>query len=254
MIRLITLLFFCFLLNIGTAQLFLHQPNLYYEYPYFEDGDGCYYLSVETDSSLLSYNKEFEAYIDLKIFDLQINMKYFTEDDDGYYYCPYERENKKDIKRSKAYVSKAQESHSLSHYYDTIYVIRNEPSDAYNPTRRRGGDNTKEFSFESIPLITSFSKEVQDKLINVQMEFREGDVITGEGKLKVVCPYSITVDVIKEVNSKLIKVGYLSNKKRGKYHGAIRDALYEYQVDNNMVVGFIDQETIKALKLDIRIE
>lgn len=254
MIRLFILLFIiCFVTNSTIAQIFIHQPNAYYEFPYLEDGDGCHYFSMETDSSLLNFNNEFDGYIDLEIFDIRKNMLYFNQDEDDFYYCSYENEKKTKVGNRRPYTSGNKKKPGLVKYYDTIYVLRNNPTLDYNPTRRRGGTNTKEFPFEPIELITSFSDHVQESLINVQVEFREGDIISRKGKFKIICPYNIKADIIIELNKKLIKIGYLSNKKRGIYQEEIRDALYEFQEDKNMVIGFIDQETIDALKLDINL-
>ncbi|MEM9544952.1 MAG: peptidoglycan-binding domain-containing protein [Bacteroidota bacterium] len=235
------------------TQVFMHQPSLYYEYPFMEDGQGCHYYDLQTDESLIHKNPEFDDYIDLKIVDCKSNLSFFETDDDGFRFCAYDRENilsSYEIRSSSYY----RRSSMFKQSYDTIYIIRQQEIEVYDSTPKRGGSPYKDFPYEPIELITSFDKNMQESLLDVQVEFRKGDIISKTGKVKIMCPYNISNLVIKELNKKLIKIGYLSNKSRGKYQGALRDALYEFQRDNNLNVGFIDQKTINALDLNITLE
>lgn len=245
------LVVFILLASPAIGQLFVHQPKLYYEYPFLVDRDGCYFYAMETDESLLHFNKEFEGYIDLKILNLQHNLIYFETDDDGFKFCPYDRERKRRV----SYLSKRyrpEDKVPNEHLYDTIYVLRNEPVKTNRMSRQRRLGAQEEYPYEAIPLITSFAPEMKDSLIDVQVEFRENDFITRLGKQYILCPSRIRPEVIKAVNRALIKEGYLSDKKRGKYHGEIREALYDFQEDNGLYIGFLDKKTIRVLNIDVK--
>lgn len=66
-------------------------------------------------------------------------------------------------------------------------------------------------------------------------------------KHRVVCQGQITPRVILEISSALEKEGYLDDKEISEFNSVLKDALYEFQFDNDLKIGFLDAETLDLL-------
>lgn len=63
---------------------------------------------------------------------------------------------------------------------------------------------------------------------------------------RVVCQTNITSRVIQEVSEKLESEGYLDDEI-SEFNEELKNALYEFQFDNNLPIGFLDVETLNLL-------
>lgn len=178
-------------------------------------------------------------------------------DENGDYYLPYGKRERMAQEKIE-YIKETKTDVIPIEQLESIFIYRNNPSVQWveTPRHKQSNDpNVKVHCYVNKPyeelLFTSLKSPLDSSLLTkVYIEFRTGDRINKYQRNKIICPNKINSILIQQLNHRLIDLGYLSDVSRKKIIPEIRAALYEFQEDNLLTIGFVDEETLAALNIE----
>ncbi len=259
------LAFFCAQLTFG--QLVFESSSNYYEGDYDKYKGQCYCKSFKVDSSFLT-SFVLENYITLNVVATWENLWPFRYNEDDFLVLPYEVPGE-DAQGVYSELNKEQDKWLLDFstdnpLLDTVYVLRNQSSIYWydGETHEPLGAGSKRVDYDYVNMYSrtkpyqEFRFSVLKDTANfpyfrtVHIEFHEGDGVNRLGNRKIICPEKIKVALIERMNDRLIEMGYLTNEKRRKFLPEVREALFQFQEDYNLEVGYVDQQTLDYLDIN----
>ncbi len=267
--KLLSILFLVITSSNLFGQFYRVNPEEYFDRFYYSENEVCYsYTDYDFSFQMNDYNIEEEILMINLIFTRENSYRVF-KDDIGLF-IPYEN-NKYD-----RYSNHLLDSLGKEEYYslglkslpipadniDTIYLVRNQEGGKL-VERKSKGPGTQITCIIRTPIeiiklyILDQSKKdylkYKDYTFDIEVEFKELDYISKKDPIvEVVCPEKINSILIHEINKSLIKKGYLNDKRREVYTGDIKEAIREFQNDNLLITGVIDQKTLALLGVNIR--
>ncbi len=217
------------------TQITFIDTDKYYERSYVRYVKDCYCKYEVIDSSYI-HGKDTSGNFMLYALDTWSNLKKFdTHKDNRYFLWSFAVYNDKSIptEDDKLYEDQINTIAKNSPYLDTVYV--NSPDNSYRTIK--------------IILVTD-----PVNFPNYKHVFIDYKIINNLNKKQlrpVLCPDKIDNTLIAELNARLIDLGFLSKATRTKYLPEIRDALIEFQKANHLPWGFVDQQTLDNLDINL---
>jgi hypothetical protein len=212
----------------------------YYDNKYLKDSLHCYCRTNEIDSSYF-HNKDSSGWIVLNALVTLNNLAAFGTTDNGQLTLDHNmrrkespRPSKADLEHDLAIQKFAQQNCCL----DTVFILLEDYSRKnynYNPFKVILVKNPGKFPY-SMPFVLPL-----ENLQNLGKQY----------KRIVLCPHNINGELIAELNARLIDLGFLSKATRTKYLPEIRDALIEFQKANHLPWGYVDQQTLDNLDINL---
>ena len=266
--KLFILFLFCLLHNGISAQIRIVDLDEYYEGDYFPSEGYCQTYDFTPDTSYINLI-EYDGKKYAEVYTLPgIEKVDGVEEVDDYFVFPYDMQAK--IPEQFFYKSEEEEYETFKYaesenLLDTIYFIRKQRS-SYVPTNHCGQRHWVYFpiiSEEEKRLYSGhgfcFKKNQELPIIIVKnptdfafsqrllVEYKDGDIFSSTISREILCPKQITRSIIWQLSAKLTELGYLDKKDRMTFVPEVRDALWAFQEDNNLKVGFVDRETLLLL-------
>ena len=255
---LLNLLFLSISLN-AFSQIKLILPENYYTGYFLQmSSNECYAIDFEPSINLLDSMLVYNDFIELKVIPFSLYTNLLRYDDEGVF-LPYDLEEgemyRKIMKENFPKESNFRFSDftfSNIDFIDTIDILRDKPS--RNPAVVCGDIKKREIPFEYFRFYTIDTTRFghlrfEDKLITIHVEVKDNDIISNELRRRIVCPNEIDRELIKELNQRLIDLGYLKDEYRRVYAPEIKNAIDRFQSNRNLPVGFLDHKTLKLLKV-----
>ncbi len=103
----------------------------------------------------------------------------------------------------------------------------------------------------TILIDTTQSKNYEVKSLRYEELSEQGDIVINVWTA-VLCKSDITVDVITQIQSALVAEEYLTAQTEATFNDQTKEALAEFQRDNNLAVGQLDFETLSILGVQIK--
>lgn len=266
--KLLSILFIVITASNLFGQFYCVNPDEYYDKFYFKENDVCYSIS-DYSSSFQSNDFDIEAEsLMLNLIFTKNNFGRVFMDDIGLF-IPYENDHYDRYKDHlidslgrEDYYNLNLESLSIpASYIDTLYVVRNQEGGKIieHKTKEPG---LRRFEMVKVPIelmkfyILDSNKIDHSKYnvytFNIDIEFKESDYISKKDPfVEIVCPEKINSLLIKKINVRLIEKGYLTDRSRKLYQGDVKKAVQRFQRDNDLNIGFIDQNTLDLLEVKL---
>lgn len=251
------------------GQFYKVNPEEYYDRFYYSENEVCYsYTDNDFSFQINDFDIEEEILMINLIFTRENSYRVF-KDDIGLF-IPYENDkydryssHLRDSLGKEEYYSFGLKSLPIpADYIDSIYLVRNQEGGKL-VERKSKEPGSRIICILKTPIeviklyILDQSKKdylkYKDYTFDIEVEFKELDYISKKDPfVEVVCPEEINSILIDKINTSLIKKGYLNDKKRKVYTGEIKEAIREFQNDNLLITGIIDQKTLELLGVNIR--
>lgn len=242
---------------------FVNSDKYYNEFYFVEEGD-CFRYKLEEESFRIEEYQIENNFLKLKILATDNNLFQIYSDDQGFF-IPYDKSGFQnyfmylmDSDRDKLHEISIHPFNLPDEIIDTIFIVRNLAQKKWI-TKESSKDGFTICEVDSPVEITRLHVLSEAKIdttidigniIEVEIEFMENDFITGNPKIKVVCPKKIDRELIRQLNSSLIDFGYLTESDRKTYIPEIKEALIKFQNDYQLKSGLIDNSTLDMLGIN----
>ncbi len=261
----IIILFVLWTNSILKCQVSYAITNKYYDNFYYHGEGGCFAFDEAAESTLIDSFLLEDEYLHLEVLNIYSNLAVFAEDEDGYF-LPYDTE---EFTLYEDLVGDEISAYDLNEYHfdikdipqrfiDTIQIIRRKSSEMLIEKRRPIKKNEELYVEAPLDFIQVLvlnakgrsHKKYKGHSVSIEIEFRDGDIISKNLKREVLCPGLIDAYLINELNHRLVSLEYLPKKRRLSFGPEIKNAVFSFQKESGIPVGFIDRKTLKLLGLD----
>jgi len=236
------------------SQVALVLPENYYEDYFLQvSNNACYGINLDPKTNFCDSLDVYEGYTELRVLPYSPGAYRLREDDEGVF-LPY------DLTEGEKYHSSMQREMLTDmrrkmrehiEFVDTINILRDNP--APTPILNRSRRKATPFEFFRFYILDTARfgyQRAEENFVSIFVEVRENDLIAPDLRRRIICPTEISRELVKELNQKLIDLGYLKDEYRRIYAPEIRNAIGRLQKNRKLPKGFLDLETLEELEVD----